>query len=111
GKLLRKKGQTAAALKALQKAVEICERNPWGEKPYSTYELACVRALCSTLVGEGKSKLTAAEQAEKRRYADQAMEALRQAVAEGWGNVPWMEKDPDLDALRDRADFRKLLED
>jgi tetratricopeptide (TPR) repeat protein/tRNA A-37 threonylcarbamoyl transferase component Bud32 len=110
GKVLRKEGQTAAALEALQKAVEIGQTTP-GEKPYSTYELACARALCSAVVGEGKAELTAAEQAAKRRYADQAMEALRQAVAEGWGNVAWMNTDPDLAALRGREDFKQLMDD
>jgi len=109
GKVLRKQGQTTAALEALQKAVQIGETNPGGQKPFITYELACARALCSAVLGEGKAELTAAEQAAKRRYADQAIEALRQAVAEGWGNVAWMKKDRDLDALGDRADFRKLL--
>jgi hypothetical protein len=75
---------------------------------YSTYELACARALCSTAIAEANPKPPAAEQEAKRRYADQAMEALRQAVAEGWGNLPWMRKDPDLEALRG-PDFDKLL--
>jgi serine/threonine-protein kinase len=111
GKVLRKQGKTAAALEALQKAVQIGETNPGGQKPFTTYELACARALCSAVLGEGKAKLTAEEQEAKSRYADQAMEALGQAVAEGWGNVPWMKIDRDLDALRDRPDFRKLLVD
>jgi tetratricopeptide (TPR) repeat protein len=108
GKLLRNQGQTAAALKAFQKAVEI-GTNPGHEKPLVTYELACARALCSAVLGEGKAELTAEEQAAKRRYADQAMEALRQAVKEGWENVTWMRKDPDLNALRQRPDLQQLL--
>ena len=55
----------------------------------------------------GKAELTAAEQ-EPNRYADQAMEALRKAVAGGWGNVPWIKNDPDLDALHGPA-LDKLL--
>jgi hypothetical protein len=34
---------------------------------------------------------------------------LQQAIAAGYNNVTLMKKDSDLDALRDRADFRKLL--
>lgn len=63
------------------------------------------------MIGEGKAGLTAAEREAKRRYADQAMEALSKAVHEGWQDVSWMKKDPDLDALRGRPDFRKLLAD
>jgi tetratricopeptide (TPR) repeat protein len=109
GKLYRKQGQTAAALEALQKAVHIGETNPGGEKPYTTYEIVCALALCSIVVGEGKAEFTAAEQASKRRYAERAMETLKQAIAEGWENVTWMNQDPDLDALRDRDDFKTLL--
>jgi tetratricopeptide (TPR) repeat protein len=111
GKLHRKQGRTAAALEALQKAVEIGETNPGGEKPYTTYELACALALCSAVVGEGKAKLTAAEQTEKDGYGDRAMKKLRQAIAEGWVNVSWMKQDPDLDALPPRDDFKKLLDE
>jgi tetratricopeptide (TPR) repeat protein len=111
GEVLRKQRQTAAALESFQKAVRIGETNPGGQKPLTTYELACARALCSTVIGEGNAKLTAEEQQAKDRYAEGAMEALRQAVQEGWANVAWMKIDPDLDALRGRADFTKLLDD
>ena len=63
---------------------------------------------------EGKAKLTVAEQETKTRYADQAMEALHKAVAGGWKPVTWIKTDPDLDAIRSRADFQaqiRLLED
>ena len=39
----------------------------------------------------------------------QAMEALRQALANGYANVDNMKQDPDLDELRPRADFQSLL--
>jgi hypothetical protein len=41
--------------------------------------------------------------------ADRAMAWLTKAVAAGYQNRAHMEKDPDLDVLRDRDDFRKLL--
>jgi hypothetical protein len=43
--------------------------------------------------------------------ADRALEALRQAIAQGFKDVEPLKKDPDLDPLRSRADFRKLLGD
>jgi tetratricopeptide (TPR) repeat protein len=101
GKLLRKQGKNDEALEVLREAVEIGEKNPFAlDKPHSTYELACARALCSALAGEPKLE---------ERYADQAITALHQAVREGWGNVAWMDKDPDLDALRGRKEFTSLL--
>jgi hypothetical protein len=37
------------------------------------------------------------------------MDVLRQAVANGFGNVPLIQTDHDLDSLRSRDDFKKLL--
>jgi hypothetical protein len=37
------------------------------------------------------------------------MELLQQAVKAGWRNRAHMEKDTDLDPLRGREDFKKLL--
>jgi hypothetical protein len=37
------------------------------------------------------------------------MKMLRDAVARGWKNAAHMKKDTDLDPLREREDFRKLL--
>ena len=45
----------------------------------------------------------------KKRYADQAVEALHQAVAEGWEHLEWLKADPDLSSLRERRDFQELL--
>ncbi len=42
-------------------------------------------------------------------YADQAMEALRLAVEQGYEDLARLKKDPDLDPLRERADFKRLL--
>jgi tetratricopeptide (TPR) repeat protein len=41
--------------------------------------------------------------------AEQAMAWLRKAVAAGYKDAAHMEKDKDLDALRNREDFKKLL--
>jgi serine/threonine-protein kinase len=42
-------------------------------------------------------------------YADQALAALRQAVARGYQDADHMKKNKDLDPLRGRDDFQKLL--
>jgi hypothetical protein len=39
------------------------------------------------------------------------MVVLRRAVAGGYRNVTWMNRDPDLDALRSRPDFQLLMLD
>jgi hypothetical protein len=43
--------------------------------------------------------------------ADRAMVWLRKAVAAGYRDRANIEKDADLDALRDRPDFRALLKE
>ena len=45
------------------------------------------------------------------RYARRAIALLRQAVAAGYQDAAHMKKDPDLDSLRGRDDFEKLLKE
>jgi tetratricopeptide (TPR) repeat protein len=47
----------------------------------------------------------------KREYADAAMELLTKAVKAGYADAAHMKKDPDLDPLRERDDFKTLLAD
>ncbi|CAN5477506.1 hypothetical protein BH11PLA2_BH11PLA2_17170 [soil metagenome] len=44
-------------------------------------------------------------------YTQQAMESLKQAIAKGYRNANRLEKDKDLNPLRDREDFKMLLAD
>jgi tetratricopeptide (TPR) repeat protein len=62
------------------------------------YDFACVYALAS---GKNTNK--------KQEYADRAVELLHQAVKAGWKDAAHMKKDTDLDSLRGREDFQKLL--
>ena len=41
--------------------------------------------------------------------ANKSIELLKQSVAVGYSNVAHVKKDKDLDALRDREDFKKLM--
>jgi tetratricopeptide (TPR) repeat protein len=64
------------------------------------YEIAC---LFSLTIAKAK------EPAQAERYANRAMTVLRQAVAKGYTDIGHMKKDSDLDPLRKRDDFQKLL--
>jgi hypothetical protein len=66
----------------------------------SWYSFACFYAVAS---GEIADK--------KREYADRAMDLLQKAVKAGWNNAANMARDTDLDPLRGRYDFKKLLEE
>jgi serine/threonine protein kinase len=73
------------------------------------YNVACVFSRASA-AADHDTKFSTADRARlKARYADRAMEYLRQAVAEGWRSPSVAKKDTDLDPLRARQDFQKLL--
>ena len=52
-------------------------RGLWTVQAEPLVDVAVDLGKCVTLVGNGREKLTAAEEAARRKYADWAMEALR----------------------------------
>jgi serine/threonine protein kinase len=79
--------------------------------PGNFYDIACVFSRASAAV-DHDDKLSPADRTRlKTRYAEQAMDFLRQAVGKGWRHPQKLKTDPDIEALRTRADFRKLLAD
>jgi serine/threonine-protein kinase len=109
GRVYSKEGRPAEALQSLREALAALDRVSSTDLNV-LYDRACWLALCSSVVGKGKASLTPAEQAERRKYGDQAMDALRQAVKAGQFSVHDLRTDPDLDALRQRPDFKELVE-
>jgi tetratricopeptide (TPR) repeat protein len=83
----------------------------WPEDPEEQYRAARELALCAAAVGAGKPQLTAGEEAERRQYAEEAMKVLRQAVRHGFKDVKRLSEDAALAALRERDDFRALLDE
>jgi serine/threonine protein kinase/tetratricopeptide (TPR) repeat protein len=72
----------------------------------SLYRAACMRAVTAAMLradtsGDGAREADA--------EADRAMAWLKQAVAAGYNNAAHLKQDRDLDALRGRADFLKLV--
>lgn len=63
-------------------------------------------ALRGNFIGSGDVEFTEAERDARNRDQEQAMEALSQAVDQGWANVVWMKNDPDLFALHGRVDLQ-----
>jgi serine/threonine protein kinase len=64
----------------------------------------CVRTvLADTSVPEARRRELG------QAYADQAMDLLRKAVQKGYQGIGQFQNNPDLDPLRSRADFKKLL--
>ena len=72
----------------------------------SLYDAACYRAIAAGV----QAKTPGADAARLAKAdTDWAMRWLHQAVRAGYKNAAHMKKDTDLDRLRDRADFKKLL--
>jgi serine/threonine protein kinase/tetratricopeptide (TPR) repeat protein len=67
------------------------------------YDAACVFAVAAARPDESGGSLL------KEECAKRAVALLQQAIAKGWMNVELMKKDDDLQALRERDDFKKLL--
>ena len=42
---------------------------------------------------------------------DKAMPVLRRSIEKGFHDLEWFERDPDLDALRDREEFKTLMKE
>jgi serine/threonine protein kinase/tetratricopeptide (TPR) repeat protein len=93
-------GRHAEALKLHEETLAIQKVKLGPSHPdtlMTMYNIACDHAvMIPNSVNRGKE-------------AERAMECLQQAVAAGFNNLGQMKRDSDLDALRDRADFKQLL--
>src|SRR5262249_29884761 len=83
---------------AVAEAAELTKESNWGANQW--YNFACVYSVASAKIADKKAA-----------YGDTAVELLRKAMKAGWTDHAHMKKDADLDPLRDRDDFKKLLAD
>ena len=77
----------------------------------NTYNAAGWLCRCLRLADKDARLVDAERKKLARNYAEQALALLRQAVAGGYKDVARMKQDPDLEPLRAREEFRKLLVD
>jgi tetratricopeptide (TPR) repeat protein len=97
-------GRRSAALAAASKRRDV------GWSPSAdTYDAACALARCVPIVEKDDKLDNGKRQAEVQFYSDEAMKMLRDAVGRGYRDVAHMKKDPDLDPLRLRDDFKQLI--
>jgi serine/threonine-protein kinase len=75
----------------------------------NAYDAACGLALCIPLVEKDPQADAGRRHQQAQFYGDQALAMLRTAVAKGYQDAAHMRKDKDLDPLRGRDDFQKLL--
>jgi serine/threonine-protein kinase len=75
------------------------------------YNAACFLSLAIPAV-ENDAQLPEAKRQElAQHYGDRAVALLREAVQRGFHNAEHMKNDPDLEPLRRREDFQKLLKE
>jgi serine/threonine protein kinase/tetratricopeptide (TPR) repeat protein len=85
-----------------------CRDLGW-DAPADSYEAACALSQCVAIVSK-HDKLDDKQRKEATQlYGDAAMGLLRDAVSKGYKDVAHMKKDTDLDPLRQREDFQKLI--
>ncbi len=97
-------GDRSAALAAATK-----RRDLGWDRAVDAYHAACMLAQCVPIV-EKDDKLDAPKrQAEVQFYADEAMIMLQDAVAKGYRDIEHIKTDVNLDTLREREDFQKLV--
>jgi serine/threonine protein kinase len=107
GDLARENKQPAAAVKFFRSSVKVRE-GVSAPTPEQLYDLACTRAKLAGAAADSGSHLSPAE---ARAEADQAMAVLRRAAAAGFNSAEKIQKDPDLESLQTRDDFKKLIEE
>jgi serine/threonine protein kinase/tetratricopeptide (TPR) repeat protein len=73
----------------------------------SLYKAGCLRAVTAAVLHATNKSASAAHQADAE--ADRAMAWLTQSVAAGYKDAAHMKQDNDLDSLRAREDFKKLV--
>jgi tetratricopeptide (TPR) repeat protein len=86
--------------KAAAAALE--ERGLASGNPDRLYDAAAGLGRCVARLGEGTP--------ERAKYADLALETLRQAISKGFTDVPRLEKDQAFEPLRGRAEYGQLLQ-
>ena len=96
--------RVAARAKTEQLAEAVAEVDELAKSPLWSaaqwYDFACVYAVASGKLADKKTE-----------YADAAMELLAKAVKAGYKDAAHMKADTDLDSLRERDDFNKLVAD
>jgi hypothetical protein len=90
------------------RTAETCRDLGWNP-PADAYDAACFLGRCIPIVARHGKLDDQQRQAAVQFYADAAMQLLAEAVSRGFKDVAHMKKDTDLDPLRQREDFQKLV--
>jgi predicted Zn-dependent protease len=84
-------------VEAVAEVAELTKSSKWDSGQW--YGFACVYSVASKTIAGAK----------KQEYADQAIVLLRSAMKAGYKDLSHIKNDSDLDALRPREEFKKLI--
>jgi tetratricopeptide (TPR) repeat protein len=101
---LRALGRPAEAVAATLERQKLC-----AGQPRDLFNVARELALAAPLVGPKAGALSPDEEAERARYLDLALAALRQALEAGFRDADACCKEPAFAPLRGRQEFTELL--
>jgi tetratricopeptide (TPR) repeat protein len=103
-RIFRNTGDAAGCLAAVTEFEALKPATPVG-----MYEAACNRSVCAAAILADTNTPAADAPRLAKEQADLAMAWLRKTIAAGYRNVLLVKHDTNLDALREREDFKKLL--
>ncbi len=103
----------------MAEVAELTKSPRWDSSQW--YDFACVYAARQRQERRGSAEVVQLrllllhrqrqERDKKQEYADRAMDLLQKAVKAGYNDAAHMAKDTDLDPIRGRDDFKKLIEE
>jgi tetratricopeptide (TPR) repeat protein len=108
GKIHQGAGRPAKASPVLVQALAIFEEIS-ESKALDPYNRACAKALCAGLVGAAEADVSKDGNARRRKFAEQAVANLREAVTGGYRSAGMIASDVDFEAVRPNADFQALV--
>jgi tetratricopeptide (TPR) repeat protein len=96
---------------AHQEAAKIADRlrKSYLDESHILYSVAAGYAVCAEAVGRDEEAADAQRAQLVEQYGRLAVETLRSAIEHGYEVTAELTLDPDLDGIRDRADFQDLL--
>jgi tetratricopeptide (TPR) repeat protein len=104
-------GDGAVARTGLERLRQLCGQLRHNDTATAdNLEEACVYAHAADVFTRAAAGVFSAEEQKWRdRFAEQAVQRLRAAVARDYRNATWLENEPELRILHPREDFQKLL--
>jgi tetratricopeptide (TPR) repeat protein/tRNA A-37 threonylcarbamoyl transferase component Bud32 len=104
GELRLSKKDHVRAARAAAKLIAILPR-----QYHHTYAAACLNSRCVPLALKDPALTAEQRRALAEQYAARAVTQVRMTIQEGFRDPVFIKKDPDLDPIRQREDFKKIL--